>query len=216
MHPERSFALHPVSALCACACACPVPCMCGQTSWHMPAKFSAFAPQVWSIAWNPTEANILAVGCWDGLLKFYQARLCLWPARGYVACFPAGMQLVNCTAAMCGCPLAALQRCGSLMWRLTTLRRQCGCLTDMLLNLWGAGRGDLGSCLIALSVPGRRIALVAPVSTCAGVRHARPWAASWAKTSAPCSCAALAYAASALLVHAGVGHAEGQGPRARL
>jgi intraflagellar transport protein 122 len=26
---------------------------------------------VWSICWNPTEANVLAAGCLDGALKFY-------------------------------------------------------------------------------------------------------------------------------------------------
>lgn len=26
---------------------------------------------MWSVCWNPTEANVLAVGCLDGALKFY-------------------------------------------------------------------------------------------------------------------------------------------------
>jgi intraflagellar transport protein 122 len=35
-------------------------------------KIEASSSPVWTLAWNPQDQNVLATGCWDGMLKFYQ------------------------------------------------------------------------------------------------------------------------------------------------
>jgi intraflagellar transport protein 122 len=35
-------------------------------------KIEASTSPVWTLAWNPQDQNVLATGCWDGMLKFFQ------------------------------------------------------------------------------------------------------------------------------------------------